>query len=146
LIEGKKTLEELYKEGIFPDFQIRGRDAKFPQGESLNDLEGRIQEVIKEFVLPLIFEKGLKRNFEVEEEGEGGSDYHVGFVSHGLCLFEMVNALLKLDSEREVLKKYRGHYNTGWSRLQISLKVRVPSSPLLLLSSKILIVSNQGRT
>ncbi|EKM82105.1 hypothetical protein AGABI1DRAFT_36365, partial [Agaricus bisporus var. burnettii JB137-S8] len=118
LTKGQKTLEELYEEGIFPDFRVRGRDAKFPLGESLNELEYRVKEIIKDVILlPLVLKN---------KGGGEGEDWHVGFVSHGLCLFEMVNALLKLDLERNkevVLEKYRGHHNTGWTRLEISLKV-----------------------
>jgi hypothetical protein len=101
----------------------------------LNELEERIGEVIREVVLLFAFEKG-----NCEKEG-GGLEYHVGFVSHRLCLFETVNALLRLDPEKKVLEKYRGHYNTGWSRFEISIQVCValrvpPLSSVILIRLK----------
>jgi hypothetical protein len=98
-------------------------------------LKRGLGRLLERLFLPLVFEKGNR-----EEEG-GGSDYHVGFVSHGLCLFEVVNALLRLDPEKKVLEKYRGHYNTGWSRFEISIQVCValrvpPLSSVILIRLK----------
>jgi broad specificity phosphatase PhoE len=107
---GNKSIEELCKEGIFPDFKSLGRDAKFPKGESLNDLARRVEEAIKEFILPHLFTKSQEQ-------------VHIAFASHGLCISETIAALLRLDPEAEQLNEYRGHQNTGWSQLEISLKV-----------------------
>lgn len=106
--QGDKPLEELYKEGIFPD--LRGRDTKFPEGECLNDVARRAEEAIRECILPHLF-----------DESQAGA--HIGLTSHGICLSETISALLRLDPETDRVTSYKGHYNTAWSRLEISLKV-----------------------
>ncbi|KAF8888627.1 histidine phosphatase superfamily [Infundibulicybe gibba] len=76
------TLEELYKRGIFP--VLYGRDEKFPEAESLNDLARRAEEALAECVLPHLEESFTK-------------DVHVVIASHGLCISELIVALLRLD-------------------------------------------------
>ncbi|KAF5357018.1 hypothetical protein D9756_006679 [Leucocoprinus leucothites] len=100
-----KTPEELYSEGIFPE--LFDRDAKFPQGESPNDLARRAEKAIRECILPHLFDKS--------QDGA-----HIGLASHGLCLAELISALLRLDPESDSTKSYRGHWNTAWSRIEIS--------------------------
>ncbi|KAJ3573383.1 hypothetical protein NP233_g2459 [Leucocoprinus birnbaumii] len=104
---GNKTLEEFYKEGIFPE--IHGRDAKFPDGESPNDVTLRVERGIKECILPHLFDKS--------QEGA-----HIGIASHGICLAELISALVRLDPDLDTTKSYRGHWNTAWSRIEISFK------------------------
>lgn len=106
---GNKTLEEWYKEGIFPE--LHGRDTKFPEGENLNDVARRAEEAIRECILPHVFDKS-----------QGNA--HIGLASHGICLSEVISALLKLDPEVDSSKSYKGHWNTAWSRLTISVRVR----------------------
>jgi len=103
-----KTLEELYEEGIFPE--LEDRDARFSQGESINDVAHRAEIVIRDCILPHLF-----------DQSQDGA--HIGFASHGICLAELVSALLKLDPGTDSTKSYRGHWNTAWSRLEISLRV-----------------------
>ena len=103
-----KTLEELNEEGIFPE--LEDRDAQFPQGECINDVAHRAEVVIRGCILPHLL-----------DESQDGA--HIGFASHGICLAELMSALLKLDPEADSTKSYRGHWNTAWSRLEISLRV-----------------------
>ena len=104
-----KTLEELYEEGIFPE--LEDRNARFSQGESLNDVAHRTEIVIQDCILPHLFDKS--------QDGA-----HIAIASHGICLAELIFALLKLDPETDSTQSYRGHWNTAWSRLEISLRVR----------------------
>ncbi|KXN81691.1 hypothetical protein AN958_03938 [Leucoagaricus sp. SymC.cos] len=102
-----KTLEGLFKKGIFPE--LEGRDAKFPEGESPNDVYRRAEQAIKEYILPHVFDKS--------QDGA-----HIGLASHGICLSELIAALLRLDPEADVATSYKGHWNTAWSRMEISVR------------------------
>ena len=113
------TNEEHWAKGIFP--VLDGRQAKYPEGESLDDLRDRARRAIKELVVPIIRDvvKGKK------------GDVHVALVSHGLCISELVAALVGLDYERrskgqEVAdREYAGLMNTAWTRATIDLAVGV---------------------
>ncbi|KAJ6470069.1 phosphoglycerate mutase [Mycena vitilis] len=100
-----KTLEELYEEKIFP--VLKARDAKFPQGESLDDLARRADEAIADCVVP---------HLATED------DVHIAIASHGLCISELVAALLRLDpsSRRDI--SYAGLLNTAWTRAVVTPK------------------------
>jgi broad specificity phosphatase PhoE len=102
------TLEELCNEGIYPE--LYGRDTKYPQGESQNDVARRAENVIRECILPHVF--------DMAQDGA-----HIGLASHGICLAELISALLKLDPEAALTKSWRGHLNTAWSRMEISVRV-----------------------
>lgn len=104
-----KTLEECFAEGIFPI--LSGRDDKFPEGECLNDVAHRAEDSIKEYILPHVFDKS--------QDGA-----HIGLTAHGIFIFELLCALLRLDPEIKGTQSYRGHLNTAWSRVEISVKVR----------------------
>jgi len=107
LIPEGKTVEECYAEGVFP--QLPGRDGKFPEGECLNDVARRAEDSIKEYILPHVFDKS--------QDGA-----HIGLTSHGIFIFEMIRALLRLDPDVGETKSYKGHLNTAWSRIEISVK------------------------
>lgn len=100
---------------------LDGRKAKFPEGESLDDLRDRARQAIKEFLVPIV------RNV-VEEKKE---DVHVAFVSHGLCISELVAVMVGLDYERRSKglevpdRQYAGLMNTAWTRATIDLAVRI---------------------
>jgi len=109
------TDEEHWAKGVFP--VLDGRKAKFPKGESLDDLRDRARQAIKELLVPII------RDI-VKEKKE---DVHVAFISHGLCISETVAALVALDYERrskglEVPDgRYTGLLNTAWTRATVDL-------------------------
>jgi hypothetical protein len=100
---------------------LDGRQAKYPEGESLDDLRDRARRGIKELVIPIIRDT-------VKEKKE---NVHVALVSHGLCISELVAALVALDYERRSKgvevpdRQYAGLMNTAWTRATIDLAVRV---------------------
>ncbi|KAJ7185587.1 phosphoglycerate mutase [Mycena filopes] len=100
-----KTLDELIKEGIFP--VLNKRDVGFPEGESLDDLARRAEAAIADCVVPHLTAEG---------------DVHVAIASHGLCISELVAALLRLDPDSRRDISYAGLLNTAWTRAVVSLK------------------------
>ena len=109
---------EHWARGIYP--VLDGRKAMFPEGESLDDLRDRAILGVKELIVPTIRDV-------VKEKKE---DVHVALVSHGLCICEMVAALLALDYEMKSKgqkvpdRQYAGLLNTAWTRATIDLAVR----------------------
>ena len=109
--------EEHWARGIYP--VPNGRKAKFPEGESLDDLKDRATQAVEELILPIIRDavKGKKE------------DVHVALVSHGLCISELVSAVVGLDYERRSKglevpdRQYAGLWNTAWTRATIDLAV-----------------------
>ncbi|KDQ11418.1 hypothetical protein BOTBODRAFT_35309 [Botryobasidium botryosum FD-172 SS1] len=97
---------------IFPE--NFGRDDKFPEGESLNDLERRGEKVFLEFVVPQL--KAAK--------GKGEGEVHIVFVSHGLCISETISAICKRSPAFAGKNGFawRGLKNTAWARLAIKIK------------------------
>lgn len=95
------TREELYKKGIYP--VIPGRSGKFSGGESLDDLHERAKDAIKECLYPHL-------------ENEDG---HIAIASHGLCIAEMMSALVKMDPHADHSVSYRGLLNTAWTRVEV---------------------------
>jgi hypothetical protein len=63
--------------------------------------------------------KGVKDGSWEEKE-----EYHVGIASHGLCMSELIPAILQLDTsygkEKET-RSYVGHLNTAWSRIVVTV-------------------------
>ena len=105
------TIEEHYAQKIFP--VLLHRDERFPEGESLNDVAKRTTQAIRELVLPHVWKAAR----------EGVKGLHIAIASHGLCISELVTALLKQDSSGvEPENKYRGLWNTAWTRLAIDIK------------------------
>ncbi|TFK57767.1 phosphoglycerate mutase-like protein, partial [Pluteus cervinus] len=70
------SLEELFEQGIYP--VLPGRDAKYPEGESLNDLAKRCEEALRECVLPHL-------NTRLNSDGTAKNS-HIAITSHGLCI------------------------------------------------------------
>jgi broad specificity phosphatase PhoE len=99
------SMEELFSKNVFP--VLEARDAKFPKGESLEDLARRAKEAITECVLPHIQEDSV----------------HIAIASHGLCISELIAAVVRLDPDSERGRSYAGLLNTAWTRLTIALKV-----------------------
>ncbi|KAF8583352.1 phosphoglycerate mutase [Ramaria rubella] len=99
---------------VFPI--LVGRDAKFPGAESLNDLAIRANRAVEELILPWIWD--VERGF-----GKGEAEVHLAVVSHGLCISELVSALVKRDADGYGHGgDYRGLVNTAWSRVTVALK------------------------
>ncbi|KAJ3986497.1 phosphoglycerate mutase [Lentinula detonsa] len=100
-----KSLDELFAEGIYP--VLYHRDEKFPAAESLNDLASRAEKAIMECVVPHLRSEGIA---------------HIAMVSHGLCISELVAALLRLDPDSRRDVSYKGLLNTAWTRATVSFK------------------------
>jgi len=74
-----------------------GRDDKFPEGESLSDLERRGEKAFLEFIVPQL--KASK--------GKGEGEVHIVFVSHGLCISETIAAICKRSPVYTGKKRFR---------------------------------------
>ncbi|KAG7448891.1 phosphoglycerate mutase [Guyanagaster necrorhizus] len=98
------SLDECYKTGIFPAFF--DRSGRFPGGESIDELAGRAHGAVKECIFAHL----------TEEDG-----FHIALASHGLCIGELVHALLSYDPESNREESYTGLMNTAWTRAVISL-------------------------
>lgn len=136
------TLEQQFARGIFP--VLKGNAAKFPEGESLDDLglfvsllvleplttnrdavtfiADRAEKAINELVLPHIRTAAL----------EGHKNVHIALVSHGLCISKLIERLLLKDSEDPQSGDFRGLLNTAWTRLEVEVRVRMTIYSVLL--------------
>ncbi|KAH8114735.1 histidine phosphatase superfamily [Phellopilus nigrolimitatus] len=102
---------ELYAKGVYPI--LYDRDEKFPGGESLTDLQGRAERAMEEIVMPYV------RTSSRSEENS-----HLAIVSHGLCISELIAALVRKDRGEQVggvVGNYTGLMNTAWTRLSIEV-------------------------
>ncbi|KAJ7457011.1 phosphoglycerate mutase [Mycena latifolia] len=102
-----ETVDELFKREIFPVSALHARDAKFPEGESLDDLARRAERVIAKCVLPHL---------------AAGGHLHIALASHSLCISELVAALVRLDPDARRDVAYTGLFNTAWTRAVVSVK------------------------
>lgn len=127
---------------------IRNRHERFTGGESLDDLALRADDAVERLVWPhledaiAIAHRHRYANGEGEGEGEagvavdgrprenggevdvdveGGLGYHVVLVSHGLCISEMIAALLRRSANAGATTgvRLKGLVNTGWTRVHI---------------------------
>ena len=108
------TLEEHFAQGIYP--VLHKRNQKFPEGESVDDLYARAVQAIDELVMPHVWKAAR----------EGRTGVHIALASHGLCISELIPALLAKDDRfkgTHMGAKYRGLLNTAWTRLTIEVEV-----------------------
>ena len=106
------TQEECYARNLWPVLHERWQ--KFPDGESLDDLAARAAQAIEQIVMPYV----------VKAAREGKKGLHIALVSHGLCISELIPALLKKDvSGRHPGHHFRGMLNTAWTRITVDVKV-----------------------
>ena len=104
------TREEHFARKLFPVPTTRAH--KFPEGESLDDLAERAKQAVDELLLPYVWSAARG----------GDQGLHVAVVSHGLCISELVPALLG-HSRIQPDGHYRGLLNTAWARLTVKVKV-----------------------
>ena len=103
----------MYQRKIYPI--IFERDKCFPGGESAHDLQERAERAIGNIVMPHVW-----------DVIQSGRDDRIALVSHGLCISELVAALLRKD-ERVATdahgKKWTGLRNTAWTRVKVTTRV-----------------------
>jgi len=112
------NLEEEMARGVYPT--LHGRDEKFPEGESINDLADRAKRANTALVLPHVWQAAK----------EGKTGIHVAIVSHGLCISQMISELLKLSANQDKESDYRGLYNTAWTRVAIEIEGSLEGQPI----------------
>jgi len=118
-VEPGLSLEEHYAKGIYP--VIFNRTDKFPEGESLDDLARRAEEAIEKFVMPHVWEAARR----------GKRGVHVAVVSHGLCISELIAALMRRNvTGGGSANKYKGLLNTAWTRVAIDVQGTKGEEPL----------------
>ena len=108
--EKGKTLEQMYAEGIFTVPETRSD--KFPEGESRDDVATRAERGLQEWVMPFVW--------KAARSGTWGE--HIAVVSHGLCISELVAALMRKNAESAPQREYVGLLNTAWTRVVITVK------------------------
>ena len=104
----------MYARGIYP--VILNRVDRFPEGESLNDVQVRAERAIEEHVMPNVWKMA-----------RSGKDLHVAVVSHGLCISELISAALMKDKDAASggpEKRWTGLLNTAWTRVTVEIPVR----------------------
>ncbi len=97
----------------------------------MNDLQARAELAIKDIVLPY-----------VKEDAFSGEDIHIAIVSHGLCISELVSALMRLDHFKAGGGNWTGLLNTAWTRVAVDT---VASSSQLKTLSRITQIYKQAK-
>jgi broad specificity phosphatase PhoE len=116
------TDQEHFDQQFYP--VLTDRDGKFPEGESLNDLARRANQALDELVFPHVYKALKDRKTSTDDDV-----VNIALVSHGLCISEMVAALVRRDSEVQQNKTviigvtYSGLLNTAWTRASIDVPV-----------------------
>ncbi|KAF8558251.1 phosphoglycerate mutase-like protein [Imleria badia] len=106
-----KSTEDHFRDAQYPI--LFERNQKFPNGETLDDVAVRAERCISDLVLKPYLSRAISL---------GAEDVHVAVVSHGLCIGELVPALLKRNDGGLPAKKYRGLLNTAWTRVTVQAK------------------------
>lgn len=107
-----KSLEDHFRDAQYPI--LFNRNEKFPNGECVDDVAARAERAINDLVLKPYLARAIS---------SGGQDVHVAVVSHGICISELIPALLKRDDGGAPAKDYRGLLNTAWTRVTVQVKV-----------------------
>ncbi|KAF8645178.1 hypothetical protein AX16_008005 [Volvariella volvacea WC 439] len=100
------SLDDHYAQGKFPS--PRSRTGRFPEGESLEDVAVRAEQVIDDLLIP-----------ELVHAFEENQDANLAIISHGLFLGELLAALVKRRGGIPNMQEYRGLRNTAWSRVVV---------------------------
>lgn len=100
------------------------RHDKFPGGESFDDLMERAEAALDLCLWPHLQDAkalaDVNASSGVESDGFG---YHVVIASHGLCISELVAAVVRRSDTYVAHKGFRGLQNTAWTRLSINILV-----------------------
>ncbi|KAG9103172.1 hypothetical protein FRC06_011872 [Ceratobasidium sp. 370] len=95
--------------------QPEGRDGKFENGESLNDVARRGDKFFEQHLAPILNEAKSRPAGEV----------NVVVVSHGIAIAETLGALVRRSVHVEKdgwTGRFRGLHNTAWTRVAIGLE------------------------
>lgn len=101
------------------------RTFRFPEGESLQEVNARIAKAVRQFVLPRV--EALRKSPSTNL-GEGT---HICIVAHGIAIAELLRVFMALhdDSESSPWANPSSTYkrirldNTGWSRLELAVPI-----------------------
>jgi len=107
-----KSLDDHFRDGRYP--LLFNRNERFPNGESVDDLTIRAERFINDLVLKPYLPRAIS---------SGAEDVHIAVVSHGLCIGELIRALLKRNGGGLPARDYRGLQNTAWTRVTVRVKV-----------------------
>ncbi|KAF7298969.1 hypothetical protein MIND_00845100 [Mycena indigotica] len=108
-----RSLDDHVSDGIYPS--LNGRNERFPEGESLDDVRNRAIQAWENMLL----------NY-VHEACENHTHLHIAVVSHGLFIREALQALTRYDNALD-LTTINGQWlrNTGWARVVLQVKGNV---------------------
>ncbi|KAG2153093.1 phosphoglycerate mutase [Suillus bovinus] len=107
--EPGKTLEAHFAEGKYPILYESEKHVAFPGGESAEDLTRRGERAVRDVVLP-----------HVVNVARSGKDEHIALVSHGLCIAQLVSAIVQLGGG--TWKRKGPMVNTGWVRVEVRIQ------------------------
>ncbi|KAG1885204.1 phosphoglycerate mutase [Suillus subluteus] len=107
--EPGKTLEAHFAEDIYPILYESEKHVAFPGGESMEDLTRRAERAVREVVLP-----------HVVNVARSGRDEHIALVSHGLCISQVVSAIVRLGGG--TWKRKGPMVNTAWVRVEVRIQ------------------------
>lgn len=111
--EPGKTLEAHFAEEKYPILYESERHVAFPGGESAEDLTRRGERAVRDVVLP-----------HVANVARSGRDEHIALVSHGLCIAQVVGAIVRLGGG--TWKRKGPMVNTGWVRVEVRIQDGIP--------------------
>ncbi|KAJ7459901.1 histidine phosphatase superfamily [Mycena latifolia] len=105
-------LAQQFEAGIYPASLTPSRDERFPEGESLNDVQARARQVWADILLPY-----------VETAHKEENHVHVAVVSHGIFIKEALRALAMYDCNSDITAcNYQWLRNTAWARVDVGVK------------------------
>ncbi|KAG8725627.1 hypothetical protein FRC09_000014 [Ceratobasidium sp. 395] len=98
-----------------PWLPLQGRDSKFPNGESSNDVARRGEQFFDQYLTSIV----------KEAKGRPIGGINVVVVSHGIAIAENIGALFRRSVEaedREFKGSFLGLMNTAWTRVIVGLE------------------------
>lgn len=102
------------------------RNFRFPEGESLEEVNARIAKAVRQFILPRVEALRKKPPSQLAASGDVG---HICIVAHGIAIAELLRVFMALHDEspsspwpnpKTTYQRVRLE-NTGWSRLELAV-------------------------